>query len=57
MATTEGKVMKETNADKAPLRKRLGWLVLIWVASVLALGVAAWLLRLLMSAAGLQAPH
>ena len=57
MATTEGTVMKETNADKAPLSKRLGWLLLIWVASVLALGVAAWLLRLLMSAAGLQAPH
>ena len=49
--------MKETTADQAPLRTRLGWLVLIWVASVLALGVAAWLLRLLMSAAGLQTPH
>ncbi|MBO3275145.1 DUF2474 domain-containing protein [Pseudomonas schmalbachii] len=40
--------------EKAPLRKRLGWLVLIWTASVLALGAAAWLMRLLMSAAGLH---
>ena len=39
---------------KTPLRRRLGWLVLIWAASVLALGVAAWLMRLLMSAAGLS---
>ena len=42
---------------KAPLYKRLGWLVLIWAGSVAALGVAAWLMRLLMSAAGLSSPH
>ena len=35
--------------------KRLGWLALIWAASVLALGVVALLFRLLMSAAGLTA--
>ena len=34
--------------------RRLGWLVVIWSASVLALGVAALLMRLLMSALGLQ---
>ncbi|SDO04843.1 DUF2474 domain-containing protein [Pseudomonas jinjuensis] len=39
---------------KAPLHRRLGWLVLIWTASVLALGVVAWLLRMAMSAAGLS---
>jgi len=32
--------------------RRVGWLVLIWVASVAALGAAAWLLRLLMAGAG-----
>ncbi|CAG2147074.1 hypothetical protein LMG31506_03541 [Cupriavidus yeoncheonensis] len=38
---------------KLPLwLRRLGWLVLIWVASVAALGAAAWLLRLLMAGAG-----
>lgn len=42
---------------KAPLRKRLGWLVLIWGLSVATLGVAAWLMRLFMSAAGLGTPH
>ena len=34
---------------------RLGWLLLIWTASVLCLGVVALILRLLMSAAGLTA--
>lgn len=32
--------------------RRVGWLVLIWAASVAALGAAAWLLRLLMAGAG-----
>ena len=32
---------------------RLGWLVLIWAASVAALGAAAWLMKLLMRAGGL----
>ena len=32
---------------------RLGWLVLIWAASVGALGIAAYCMRLLMRAAGL----
>jgi hypothetical protein len=36
------------------LRKRLGWLVLIWVASVLTLAGVAWLMRLFMNAIGLQ---
>jgi Protein of unknown function (DUF2474) len=33
--------------------RRLGWLVLLWSASVAALGVAAFALRLLMSMAGM----
>lgn len=39
--------------EKKPLWQRLGWLVLIWAASVAALGVAAYAMRLFMSAAGL----
>jgi Protein of unknown function (DUF2474) len=34
--------------------KRLGWLVLIWLASVAALGVAAYGLRLLMRSLGMS---
>lgn len=34
--------------------KRLGWLVLIWATSVLALAVVAYLMKLLMRAAGLS---
>ena len=37
-----------------PWWKKLGWLILIWSASVAALGVVAYLLRLLMNAAGLS---
>jgi hypothetical protein len=33
--------------------RRIGWLLLIWTASVMALALAAVLFRLLMSAAGL----
>jgi hypothetical protein len=33
--------------------KRLGWLVLLWAASVATLGVLAALLRILMNAVGL----
>ncbi|GGJ90596.1 DUF2474 domain-containing protein [Alloalcanivorax dieselolei] len=34
--------------------KRLGWMALIWSASVLALGFAAGLMRLFMNALGLH---
>lgn len=47
----------ESSASKQkPLWKRMTWLVLIWSASVVALGVIAWLLRQFMTAAGLAAP-
>ena len=36
-------------ADRQPLWKRLGWLVLIWAASVLALTLVGWFLRLWLS--------
>jgi hypothetical protein len=32
---------------------QLGWLIGIWTASVLALGLAAWVLRGVMAAAGM----
>jgi hypothetical protein len=35
------------------LLRRVGWLVLIWVASVLALGIVASVFRALMMCAGL----
>lgn len=41
--------------SRAPRRwwKRLGWLALIWAASVATLGALAYLLRILMNAVGL----
>jgi hypothetical protein len=39
----------------APLwMRRLGWLVALWLAGVAALAVVAWLLRVLMHAAGMK---
>jgi hypothetical protein len=44
-----------TRKDKQPsLRVRLAWLVGIWCASVAALGLAAWLMRLVMRLGGLS---
>ncbi|NBA96478.1 DUF2474 domain-containing protein [Pseudomonas sp. R5(2019)] len=43
-----------TPEQKKPLWQRLGWLVLIWCGSVAALGIAAWLMRLFMAAAGMK---
>jgi hypothetical protein len=34
--------------------RRLGWLVALWLAGVAALAVVAWLLRVLMHAAGMK---
>ncbi|MDQ0391312.1 DUF2474 family protein [Labrys monachus] len=46
-------------ADTSPSRRiwlrRLGWLVLIWTASVAALALVAMIFRLVMSMAGLTA--
>lgn len=36
-------------------RRRIGWLLLLWTASVLGLGAVAFMFRLLMGLAGLTA--
>ena len=36
-------------ATPAPLRNRLAWMAAIWAASVLALLVVAWMLRLVLA--------
>jgi hypothetical protein len=44
--------------SQAPMKswpRRLGWLLLIWLASITALAVVAALFRVLMNAAGLTA--
>lgn len=48
--------MTKVEQEKKPLWQRLGWLVLIWAGSVLALGLVSYLLRLFMNAAGLSSP-
>ena len=42
-----------TRAGRSTWLRRIGWLVLIWAASVLALGVVAVLFRVLMTLAGM----
>jgi hypothetical protein len=37
------------------MSRRIGWLILIWTASVIALAVVAGFFRILMNAAGLTA--
>ncbi|MBA1245674.1 MULTISPECIES: DUF2474 domain-containing protein [Pseudomonas] len=55
MATTrEVRPVIKPVETKKPLWQRLGWLVLIWAASVVSLGLVAGLLRLLMAAAGMR---
>jgi hypothetical protein len=41
------------SVDAQTWLRRIGWLVLIWAASVLALGVVAGLFRVVMNLAGL----
>lgn len=40
--------------EKKPLWQRIGWLLLIWTASVASLFVFAMLIRLFMTAAGMK---
>lgn len=44
----------DDNTQRPALLKRVGWLVLIWTASVLALSVVAMGMRFFMSAIGLE---
>jgi hypothetical protein len=37
--------MRDDSPESAPLARRLGWMALIWVMSVAALGVVSLLLR------------
>jgi hypothetical protein len=51
--------MRAPSSNRAPappasLARRLGWMAMIWLGSVAALGLVALLLRALMAAAGLQ---
>jgi Protein of unknown function (DUF2474) len=43
----------DARAKRPSWVRRFGWLVLIWILSVLALGLVAGLMRLMMSLAGL----
>ncbi len=43
------------SARKRLWLRRLGWMVAIWAASIAALAVAAYLLRLIMNAVGMTA--
>jgi len=46
--------MAHTAEQKGSWWMRLAWLILIWAVSVAALGVVAWVIRLMMDAAGLS---
>lgn len=46
--------MKPETVDERPWWKKLGWLVLIWAASVATLAAVAWLIRLVMTAVGMS---
>jgi hypothetical protein len=37
-----------TGETRNPLARRLGWFVLIWILSVTALAIVAWLIRLVL---------
>jgi hypothetical protein len=45
--------MAAAGVQRKPWLRRVGWLILIWAASVAALAVVATLFRLMMHAAGL----
>jgi hypothetical protein len=55
ITSQENEILQETTESKFKLWfKRVGWLALIWFASVLALGVVALGLRLFMNLIGLK---
>ncbi|CAA2143919.1 hypothetical protein HYPP_04481 [Hyphomicrobium sp. ghe19] len=48
---------EDAEMEKPSWLSRIGWLVLIYAGGVAAVGVAAVLIRMLMSAAGMTVPH
>ncbi|MDC9623873.1 DUF2474 domain-containing protein [Xenorhabdus sp. XENO-7] len=48
------KVITESDSPRPSLWKRLGWLVTIWLGSVLALYAVSSLFRVLMTTAGMK---
>jgi len=55
ITSQENGILQETTESKFKLWfKRVGWLVLIWFASVLALAIVAFGLRLFMNLIGLR---
>ncbi|MBA4723024.1 DUF2474 domain-containing protein [Alloalcanivorax xenomutans] len=54
MASQQMEHAQTTKAASPSWPKRLGWMALIWSASVLALGFTAGLMRLFMNALGLH---
>ncbi|NBB13322.1 DUF2474 domain-containing protein [Pseudomonas sp. SLFW] len=52
--STKGSLGEDDGAEKKPLWQRVGWLVVIWSGSVLALFIVATLLRMFMTAAGMK---
>lgn len=54
-ARNQGEHRREVDPARGkPLWQRIGWLVVIWTGSVLALFVVAMLLRMFMTAAGMK---
>ncbi|MEJ1267008.1 DUF2474 domain-containing protein [Pantoea ananatis] len=51
-----GRQQERQNETRSPWWKRVLWLVVIYGASVLALGVVATLFRMMMTAAGMRKP-
>lgn len=45
--------MSQSQSHMPAWAKRLGWLIMIWIASVAALGIVAMLFRWIMNSAGL----
>jgi hypothetical protein len=54
MMTGKHSLQEIEAAEKKPLWQRLGWLVMIWTGSVVALFIVASLMRMFMNAAGLS---
>lgn len=53
-ATMKNTSMNSVDKTPRPFWKKLMWLVIIWAASVMALGVVATVFKLLMTAAGMR---